>query len=313
MKKIVYLSYTLIISTTLFIGNVIADEYGVCTYRPLNKSETEFFSKYSILRSSVPTAPDGWSLRNTNNTDPNYSGIPDQVCAESTEHKVTLNILYEKNADVQKDQGILNRAINAAPGKDDMSQIEALQAKQMELALQATTAAEKGDLALVDKINIEINAIVEEIQKKFDAMNAPSAEIAAEFERDRSASLVIAINSNGGDCSGNPQPVNIPGVTAYRCAYEKGYTPFGEVIDHAFARTLVVIGKTTTKKQEWPRIDKDQREFTDHRLNIEAAYDRAQPLVVQNVVISIDSDNPERVDGLLRGLHLDPLKKLVKH
>jgi len=58
-------------------------------------------------------------------------------------------------------------------------------------------------------------------------------------------------------------------------------------------------------------LARDQREFNNQMLTLEAAYDRDRPLVIQIVVIRIDGDNPDRVDGLFRELQLDGLKRLI--
>lgn len=311
MKRVLYLFVLILITATIYIDEVSADG-GNCTYRPPNKNEKAFFSQFAALRTAVPPAPDGWELREDEKLDPKYTGIPEQVCNDDNEHALILDLFYERKPDREKEDATLQRAQNAASDKAELAKIEPLQAKQLELAKQATAAAEKGDFAMVDKLNAEIDVLVQQIQKIYDDLHALQSEITAELERDRTASIKITVNGAGGDCYGNPQPIIIPNAVAYRCAYDDGYTSSGNILDHASARILIMLGQATMKTQDWPRLLRNQHEFTDHSIMLEATYDRAQPLVVHNVVILIDSDNPEMVDNLFRGMRLDGLKKLVR-
>jgi len=311
MNRVFFLSAVSMISAILCIENVFADEAN-CNYRPPNESEKVFYSQFTALQAAAPPAPDGWVLREGEKLNPQYTAIPAQVCIEENHPELALNLIYERKPDRKKEDESIHRAMNASPDKAQLDKIKPFQAKQMELAQKAAVAAGRGDLNTVDKLNAEIDALAEQIKKMTDAMYAPQSEITAELERDRSASINIVINDSGGDCNGNPQPINIPGALAYRCAYDDGYTSSGEVLDHASARILIVLGQAFVKKQDWPRLGRNKHEFTDQMLSIGVAYDRDRPLVVQNVVIRIDSDNPKRVDGLYRGLRLDGLKKLVK-
>ena len=309
MKKVNLLLSACLLSVTFCSADVSADE--ACTYRPLNTNEKAFYSHFGVLQAAVPPAPDGWALSNGEKLKPQYTAMPAKVCIEESHPDLSLDVYYERKPDAEKEDAILRRAMNAAPDKAQLDKIKPLQAKQMELAQQAAEAAGRGDLDTVDKLNAEMDGLAGQIKKMTDAMYAPQSRISAELERDRSASINIAVNSTGGDCNGNPQPINISGALAYRCAYDDGYTSSGEVLDHASARILIVLGQAFTKIQNWPRLDRDQNEFTDHMLSIGVAYDSDHPFLIQNVVIRIDSDNPERVDSLYRGLRLEGLKDLL--
>lgn len=311
MKRVFFLSAVFLAFATLFVADVFADM--ACTYRPPNASEKAFYSHFSALQAAMPSAPDGWELRNSEKLNPQYSVIPKQVCIEESHPDLSLILYYERKVDSKKENEALRRAQNAMPDKAVLDKLKPLQAKQMELAQQAAAAAGRGEYDKAEKLRVEMDALAEQIKKKMDAMYAPQAQITAELQRDRSASIKIMVNGTNDDCNGNPQPINISGAVAYRCAYDDGYTSSGEVLDHAAARILIVLGQAFDKKQDWPRLGRNQRAFTDQMLAIGVTYDRDRPLVIQNVIIRIDGDNPERVDGLYRGLRLDGLKKLVKH
>jgi hypothetical protein len=310
MKRVILLMTAILLFTTFCVEAVMADVD--CTYRPPNAGEKAFYSHISVLQAAVPPAPEDWALRDDEKLKPQYSVMPAQVCMEESHLDLSLQLYYERRSDAAKEDATLHRAVNAAPDKAQQDRIKPLQAKQMALAKQAADAAGRGEYEKIDKLNAEMDALAEKIKKMTDAMYAPQAQINAELQRDHSASIYIVVNGSGGDCNGNPQPINIPGALAYRCAYDDGYTSSGEVLDHASARILIVFGQAFAKKQDWRRFGRDQREFTDQMLSIGAAYDKDLPLVIQNVVIRIDGDNPNRVDSLYRGLRLEGLKKLVK-
>jgi len=313
VKRIIFLLMAGLISLLLFIGQACADGSDNCTYRPPNPNEIAFFRNFAALRASVPPAPDGWELRENEQLNPDFSGVPEQVCNESDRYALELDLVYQLVPNPDQDEAALRRAQDATPGKAAMAEIETLQARQMKLAEEATAAANRGDMAAVDKINVELDALSQHIQQKFDALYAPQAEITADLARDRSATIHIEVNGSGGDCNGNPQPIAISNAVAYRCSYDDGYTSSGSVLDHASASILIVLGKAEVRTQDWSRLGSDQQEFNDQLLTLEAVYDRARPLMAQNAVIRIDSDNPERVEGLFRGLKLDALQKLVNH
>lgn len=207
MKRVLSLLALLLLSGFLLVKDLFADGGG-CTYRIPDESEKAFFSNFATLRAAIPPAPDGWALRDDKVMDPGFTGIPEQICAERKEHELAIDVVYERKPDRDKEGEIMRRAQNAAPDPSGMAKIEELQAKQMKLAEQAMEAGSRGDMAAVDKLNAEIDALVQQIQKMFDAMYVPQAAITAGLERDWEASISIVANGKGGDCLGNPQPVN---------------------------------------------------------------------------------------------------------
>lgn len=312
MKKAILPTSLLLLSITWNPGQVLADGGGPCTYRAPTAQERAFFASLTTLRAAIPPAPDGWMLRENALLDPRHEDIPRQVCDEYTEHPLAIDAVYERAHDRAAEDDAMRRAQGAAPDEAALTaQIEPINAEIAKLTEQAMAAGGRGDFAAVDRLNAEVNVLSEKISKLFEATYAPQTAIVAEHQRDRGANLRIAVNQTREECHGQPQPIDIPGAVAYRCAHEEGYTPSGGVLDPASARTLIVIGTATVTKQDWPRWARDQREFTDQMIFLVSNYDRDQPLKVQNVVIRIDSDNPKRVDGLFRELKFDALKGLV--
>ena len=310
MNKAVFLKVLLL---PCLIGAVRAwADGGDCTYRPLTAEEKTFYGRFVTLRDALPSPASGWRFHDSTERllAPGYTGIPDKVCKEDLEPSLS-DIFYYERIPSEQDQAILQRAVQQAPDPAQLAEVEKGNQRIAELTEQVMAAAGQGDMATVDKLNAELDAQSQHMKQTLEKLYAPQAAIAAELDRDRQASVTITVNGRGADCNGQPRSETINGGLVYHCAYENGYLSSGEVLDPAAARVVVVFGKAREQTQEWPRLDRDQREFKDRMLTITADYDNRQPLVVQNVVVVIDSDNTERVEQLYKGMATDKLAALV--
>ncbi len=311
MKKAVFLRVSILLSCVLVPAQARAD--GDCTYRPTTAEEKTFYGLFATLREALPKPAAGWQFHDSTQRllAPDYTGIPEEVCQESLEPSLS-EVFYYERLPSEDDQAILQRAQEQAPDPAQLAEVEKNNQRIAELTEQMMAAVGKGDMATVDKLNAEMEALSQHMQHALEEVYAPQAAALAELEHDREARVTITVNAKGADCNGRPRSETFNGGLVYHCAYDDGYSSSGDVLDPAAARVVMVLGKAETQTQEWSRLDSAQQEFMDRMVTITTDYDSKQPLVVQNVVVVIDSDNAVRVEQLYKGMAIDKLAALVR-
>jgi len=243
---------------------------------------------------------------------PSYSGVPAQVCSAGPDYALGIDVGYQRNHSAA-DDAALNRAAQLKPDAAKQAQLDQLLARQNSLAEQLGAAAAKQDMATLDKLNAQMEPLSEQIQRLIDDIHAPQQQVADALQRDRSASVRVSVNSTGGTCFGRPEAVNIAGAVAWRCVHENNYYPGStDVLDPARSSMLIVFGGASVKLDPWQRRTRKGQEVADQSLALSASVDASKPMQLQNVVVEIESDNPERVAGLYQGVELDRLRKLLR-
>jgi len=311
MNKAVFLKVSWLFLCVMLPTRLWADG-GDCTYRPLTAEEKTFYGRFAVLRAALPRPAAGWRFHDSSETllAPGYTGIPEKTCQEDLEPSLSEGFYYERIPS-EADQVILDRAVEQAPDPAKLAEIETINQHIATLTEQVMAAVGQGDMATVDRLNEEMDGLSQRMQKIYEQLYAPQVAAMAELNRDREAKVTITVNGQHADCNGQPRAETIEGGLLYRCAYDNGYSSSGDILDPASARIVMVLGTATVRTQEWPRLDSAQREFTDQMLSITVGYDHKRPLVVQNILVVIDSDNAERVEQLYKGMATGKLAALV--
>jgi len=304
------------VAFTLFSSpaRVYADGEGCASYRPLNAGERAWFAQFSVLREALPPAPAGWSLHHSSREymAPGYSGVPERICAVGPNYGIDINVYFER-ANSAADDAALDQAAQIKPDAAKQAQLDQLLAQQTALAGQMGAAAEKQDMAALEKLRLQAEPLSDQIQRLIDDIHAPQQQAVDAVQRDRSASVRVSINSRGGTCFGRPEAVNIAGAVAWRCAHDNNYHPGStDVLDPARASMVIVFGGASTQLDPWQRRTREGQEVADQSLTLSTPVDISKLMQVQNVVVEIESDNPERVAGLYQGIKLDRLRTLLR-
>jgi len=313
MKKFCLFCAAVLLASFFLLQLALADGEGCAKYRPLNSDEKAWFGQFTILRSAVPTAPAGWELSDSSREymAPGYGGIPEKVCSASPNYNLGINIYYQKKHNAA-DDATINRVAQMKPDPAKKAQIDRLIAQQTELAGRLGAAAVKQDLAEVDKLNAQLEPLNEQIKRSMDEMYAPQTQAIAVLEQDRNANVRITTNSTGSNCFGHPEVVDVPGAVAWRCAHENNYhVGSTDILDHARARMIVVFGQVDVRLDPWARRNREGQETADQSVTLNAMVDNKRPNKVQNLVVEIESDNPQRVATLYKGMKLDGLRTLL--
>jgi len=311
MKTVVSLFSAVVLCFILFPDRVAADGEGCRTLRPLTAEETAYFNQANVLRGLFPPAPPGWTSEGQEQTAVDRS-IPKQLCSDGPSYSLGLSVQYLKQHTAADDAAI-GRVAQIKPDPAMQARIDQLMARQTALAQQLAAAAVKQDMATVEKLDAEMRPLVEQTQRLMDAMYAPQARALEQIDHDRAASIRVQVNARGGTCIGGPETVSIPGAVAWRCAHENTYANGStSVLDHARASMIIVLGNAREKIDPWTRRSREGVETQDRIVTLETPVDPARPLKVQNVMVEIESDNPERVAFLYQGLKLDGLRTLLR-
>jgi len=311
MKTVASLCSAVVFCFILFPDRVAADGEGCRTLRPLTAEETAYFNQANILRGLFPPAPAGWASDGQEQTAVDRS-IPKQLCSDGPSYRLGLSVSYQKQHTAADDAAI-GRVAQIKPDPAMQARVDQLMARQTALSQQLAAAAVKQDMATVEKLDAEMRPLVEQTQRLMDAMYAPQTQALAQIDRDRTASIRVEVNARGGTCIGSPETVNISGAVAWRCAHENSYASDStSILDRARASMIIVLGNASVKIDPWTRRSREGVETPDRIVNLETLVDPARPLKVQNVVVEIESDNPERVASLYQGLKLDGLRTLLR-
>jgi len=311
MNRISLLKVFVLLALLLSTTRVLADSE--CTHRALTAAEKNFYGLFSKLRAALPKPPAGWRFSSSSQElmAAAYTGIPDHLCKESTGHWLTEVFDYERMDD-GTEQATLQKAQALAPDPAKLAEVAKLNEQQAILTEQMMAASSKGDMAKLDKLGAESEALSKRVQKMMDQLYAPQTAALAGLDRDRSARVTITVNGKDAGCAGQPRSEKAAGAMVYHCAYDNGYTDGGEILDPAAARVVMVFGKSVAQTSGWSRLDHEQHEFQDSDVAITMAYDESRSLVVQNIVVSIDADNAARVEQLYKAMSPERLQALVK-
>lgn len=311
MQKTVPVYIASLVCATLFANAAWAD-FDCPKMRPLTADEETFFRHFSALQAAIPPVPEGWrfSVDSQKRMTPGFSPAPTQQCAEYPDHNLGLAVTYRRIT-TQAEVNAAAKASAVAPDPAQEARVQKLLSEQQKLLKSMQTAAENKDTAAMQKLNEQAEALGKRLNAAQRQAYAPMMKAAATFSHDREARVDIAINAANANCYGNPEAVSIPGATAYRCTNETNYDTDGNVVDPASAQMIIVLGRATATLDTWTRHSRDGKEVPDKDVTITASVDARQPLKVQDVVVTIDSDNAARVAQLYHGLKLDGLRKLI--
>jgi len=297
----------------LFWHPALADGEGCRKLRPPTAEEKAYFSKFSVLRSSLPAAPSGWSLGDANRGQmaPEFDGVPKELCSDSPNYSLGVSVYFQKEHNAA-DDALLRQAVQTKPDPAKKTQLDELLARQAKIAEQLGAAAVKQDMATVDKLNAQLEPLNAQITRTMDELYAPQTQLVAKLDHDRKASIRIAANTTGSSCYGKPEALRIPGAVAWRCTHEDSYSAGStSILDPARASLIIGFGRFEVKKEHWIRRTREDKEIQDSSVILTTSLDPKRVMQVQNLIVEIDSDNPQRVASLYEGMKLDGLRKLT--
>ncbi|HEU5398305.1 MAG TPA: hypothetical protein VFV77_03425, partial [Gammaproteobacteria bacterium] len=284
---------------------------------PLTAKEKVYYAaKFPVLRAAVPKPPAGWQYTDESRSElaPDYTDyMPSYNCGPS-QYYLSLGIDYERPM-TQADADKMTAAMQAKPDPAKQKNVDALMAEQQALMQKMMAAAQKQDYKAMDALGKQNDALGKQLQAAQADMNAGSAAAMDALQRDRKANVNIMINSAAGDvtCYGSPKPLQVPGGVGYACEAPTTYSSPGEVLDPARGSIVVVFGQTEVKQYPWSWRDARDKETQDRYVQIKFHLDGSHRMVVQNLEVSIESDNLARAESLFKQMNFKPLAALMGH
>lgn len=280
--------------------------------RPLTAAEQAFFGHFAVLRAAVPPVPAGWEFSpgSQKRMASDYNPAPANQCTAYPDHNLGLAVTYDRKT-TQAEVDAATRASNVAPDPAQQEKIQKLMAQQEALLKSMQTAVQKGDNAAMQKLNAQAEALGKQLNAAQHKAYEPMIKATAAFSHDREATVELVVNGTDAHCYGNPEAVKIPDATAFRCANPDNFDTDGNVVDPAAAQMIIILGQAATNIDGWTRHTRDGKAVPDKVVTVTPKVDANQPLKVQDVVVTISSDNAKRVAQLYQGLKLDGLRKLV--
>ena len=284
---------------------------------PLTAKEKAYYSsKFPVLHAAIPKPPAGWQYDDdsTQKLAPDYQDyMPKYNCGPSN-YYIGLDIGYERpmtQADSDKEMA----AMQAPPDPAKQKKVDALIAQEQALMQKIADAAQKQDTKGMDALGKQNDALTRQLQAAQQDLNAGSRATMDAVQRDRKATVRIAINDGAGDvsCYGNPKPIQVPGATAYSCENPATYSSPGEQLDAPAAHIVVVFGKATVDPEDWDRQDATGKIVKDHSVDIKTPLVRPVVIGVQFVIVDVKGDDLARAQSLYKQMNLGPLSALVKH
>ena len=284
---------------------------------PLTAKEKAYYSgKFPVLRAAIPKPPAGWQYDDDSQAKlaPDYQDyMPEYNCGPSN-YYISLDIGYERpmsQADSDKEMA----AIQAPPDPAKQKKVDALMAQEQVLMQKIVDAAQKQDTKAMDALGKQNDELNKQLQAAQADMNSGSRTTLDAMQRDRKATVRIAINDGAGDvsCYGNPKPLQVPGATAYSCENPATYSSPGEQLDPPAGHIVVVFGKATVDAEDWERQDATGKEIKDRSVDIKTPLDRPVGVGVQLVIVDVKGDDLARAQSLYKQMNLSPLGALVKH
>lgn len=296
------------------VGAARADD---CTpeKNPLNGQEKAWFSQFTKLRAAAPKAPAGWQLTDDSQAlfAEDYQYLPASECDVSS-YSVGVDVGYRRpvtQADAQQEMQLMQ----APPDPKLKAEQDQLVQQQQDLMQKSMAAAQKQDYASMDKLGKQMDALNKKQKGLQNAMNAKSKTGMASIERDREAKVSLRLN-NGEDehCYGNPAPMQVAGGVAWSCYNPGTFDSEGNAVDKPTARIVVAFGKALAKSPtQFDWTDAAGKPHQDQEVEIAATLDNTlPPMTAENLFVVIESDNPERAQGLFKAMNFEPLRKLVK-
>jgi len=227
---------------TLTPTNVAADEECVAGYRDVTQGErAAMLSVLERALQALPAAPNGWVV-----TSDDSLYVTPSICRdhESSPWSYDLSRSYQRVDNVEERDRALGDAAakNASAMKAKQPRMDAITAKIQELSMAAVAAAEKGDYAKVDEINVELDQASAEMERLMAEGGTLDQIDAANREANRDNKIDIEVSVNSGYESVDYDARDVPGPAGAEHAYRWSGSSSSETDETA----LILFGRWET-------------------------------------------------------------------
>lgn len=260
--------------------------------RPLKPEEVRFYAAVRDLARALPHAPGGWTADEPSaSTEESLCKDLDADLASGKQHlHGAVAVLFR----APLEPVALEAATSAPPDDKTQQRLNAILEEQQRLLVSLAEAAQRGDSAAGDALQVKIEALSAEAEKLSAPLRASSEAALRAATKDTLARVELLVNEplEGAQCAAaRPIKPTIGQPFRLRCPV---HVSADTEVD---GETLVLIGP-------W------KAEIKSGKLQAEATLAKG-PATVQTIVVRIQADE-RRAEQLLAGVDLGALRAALR-